>query len=446
MSRKKAGKLVKNPLLRGLSVYAAGAKTGGAMVADKALNRWLPQRNSNALLAKEAKNFARQLGEHKGTYAKAGQMLALMGKHFLPVELTDALHTLESDTAPIDWEFLEPSVREQLGDRYDGLDICPEPLATASLAQVHRATIIATGDEICLKILYPGIAETIEADFDAVINMLKFARWIKASRELDDWLQKMREQIYTEVDYAREADMTEHMADLLQDDERYAVPKLYRPFCAAHILALEYMPGVAVTSDLVAALPQPRRDALAKNMLGLFFHEVFDWSLMQTDPNFGNFKIAIGEDSDRIVLLDFGSVLTCESKFTAALGNTILAAQRQDNAAVVAGLMALGCLRTDSTPSAQTSFANFCLHIMEPLREVDDLPPALLNARGQYRWAESELLKRAGKKAAKSSLTRDFDLPSQEFAFIARKLTGVFTFIAVLKAEFNGAPLLQEHL
>ena len=91
-------------------------------------------------------------------------------------------------------------------------------------------------------------------------------------------------------------------------------------------------------------------------------------------------------------------------------------------------------------------FADFCLHLLEPLRAPDRLPPEYLNEAGEYRWAQSRLVRRAGKQAAVSAATRHFATPSRDFALIARKLSGLFNFIAVLDAQFNAHDMLAAHL
>ncbi len=434
-------------LRRGLSVSLAGARATGALALDSALGRVLPVWKKNSrVMENEARRFVSELGRLKGTYVKIGQMLALFGEHFLPPALTDALHELEARTEPLAWRVIEPTLKQRLGAAYDKLEINPIPLAAASLAQVHRARIIETGDEICLKILYPGVNDTIDTDFNAVVRMLTLTRWLKAGKELDDWLDDMREQLHLEVDYEREAEMTVRMAELVADDPRYRVPQVFPQFSCSGVLALEYLSGEAVTSDVLAKIPQARRNRLAIAMLDLFFHEVYVWGLMQTDPNFGNYRIALGEKSDELILLDFGALAECPEAFLDALGKTVAAGQQGDTDEVVAGLTELGCLTADSSVQAQQMFAEFCLHLLEPLREPGELPSEMLNQKGEYRWGASNLLRRAGSHAADSALSRHFSTPSREFAFVARKLTGVFTFIAVLNAEFNGAELLKQHV
>ncbi|MFT5579517.1 MAG: putative unusual protein kinase regulating ubiquinone biosynthesis (AarF/ABC1/UbiB family) [Paraglaciecola psychrophila] len=438
--------LPRNAFVRSLSASIAGARAGGALFADKALNALVPGRDSNPLLAKEAKRMVAELGRLKGTYVKIGQMLAMLGEYILPDELTQALHSLESATEAMPWQQVEAALQQRLGDKLALLAVDQQPLGVASLGQVHRATIIASGEQICLKLLYPGVKETLETDFNSVVRMLKFTRWMKLSRDLDEWLVDIKQQLMLEVDYRREAAVMQKMALLLHSDTRYRVPKLYPDYCNDTIIAMEYMEGESVTSEPVAALSQNRRNAIASSMLDLFFLEVYQWQLMQSDPNFGNYLITIGESSDQLVLLDFGSVLSREPSFFSALGDTIAAAHSNNEPDIGKGLVELGCLKTDSADEAIAIFVEFCVEIMEPMRDPSTITKEHLNRDGDYRWSESKLMKRAALVANKSLFSKEFSLPSQQFSFVARKLIGVFTFISTLKAEFNGAPLLLEHL
>ena len=201
-----------------------------------------------------------------------------------------------------------------------------------------------------------------------------------------------------------------------------------------------------MTQAEVAGLSQARRNQLGKAMLELFFYEIYQWGLVQTDPNFGNYLVCSDEDKDQLVLLDFGSAMCPDGDFLLHLGNVIAAGQARNAEAVADGLVGLGCLQPDAGPEGRRMFADFCLHLLEPLREPSELPPEYLNADGEYCWARSRLMRRAGKQAAVSAGSRHFTAPSREFAMIARKLSGVFTFIAVLGAEFNAYDIAQRHI
>lgn len=453
MSKKRG--LSASSLPRGLSVSLAGLRAGGALAVDSAVQRVTGRDDDSAFARREARRFAQELGRLKGTYVKIGQMLGLFGEQFLPRVLVEALRDLSDQTEPLHWDALETFARDSLGERYGELEIDPEAVAAASLAQVHLAKVKSSGEWICLKIQYPGLAQVIDSDFDAVVRMLLLARWVKAGRELDDWLESMREHLHNEIDYAREARLTQRMGELVQGvtsgGVHYHVPQLHTHYCTGAVLAMEFVEGYNVADPDIARLSLERRNALARAMLDLFFREVYEWGLLQTDPNFGNYLINPGdrrlkEAEDELVLLDFGSVLECDADFLDHLRRTIEAAQVADREGIITGLVGLGCLPADASEEGRDLFANFCEHLLEPLRAPADLPAQYLNSRGEYCWGRSRLMHRAGRLAAASAATRHFTTPSRDFALIARKLSGVFNFIAVLEAEFNAHDLVQEHL
>jgi predicted unusual protein kinase regulating ubiquinone biosynthesis (AarF/ABC1/UbiB family) len=320
-----SSKIRRGSLGRGLAVSLAGLRAGGAMALGSALSRWRgDEEGDSPLVRREARRFVAELGRLKGSYVKIGQMFALLGEHFLPPALTEALHELDSQTPPLAWAVIEAQLQAALGPRLGELDVDRRPLAAASLAQVHRARHRASGEELVLKVQYPGLAEVIDDDFDAVVRMLTMARWLRAGRDLDDWLQDMRRQLHNEIDYPREAAMTRDAALRVAADpalrRRYRVPQVYEDYCGDTVLALAYMEGHRVTQADVANLSQARRNALGAAMLELFFIELYDWGTLQTDPNFGNYLVQVGARSDRLVLLDFGSTLRCEDRFLRDFG------------------------------------------------------------------------------------------------------------------------------
>ena len=457
MAKKPRG-LKSRAIPRSLSVSLAGIRAGGALAMDGAVQKLL-RRNTGGedsqFARREARRFVNELGKLKGTYVKIGQLMALFGEHFLPSVLAEAMRDLGDQTEPLPWASVEPVLRASLGERYAELDIERAALAAASLAQVHVATVRASGERICLKVQYPGLAEVIDSDFDAVVRMLMMARWLQAGRDLDDWLESMRNHLHNEIDYRREAELTVRMAALAggvgNSAVGYRVPRLHSRYCTDVVLALEFMEGVPVTAPAVAALSLERRNGLAVGMLELFFYELYDWGCLQTDPNFGNYLLCLDDRRgkrvrDELVLLDFGSILDCSDEFLYHLRTIIDAGLRGDAALLGDSLVGLGCLRENATREARQLFADFCVHLVEPLRPPAELPREYLNADGQYCWGSSRLMHRAGKRAAASATSRHFTPPSREFALIARKLTGVFTFIAVLGAEFNAYDMVAGHI
>jgi predicted unusual protein kinase regulating ubiquinone biosynthesis (AarF/ABC1/UbiB family) len=413
-------------LRRRFAIGAAGARGGLGLLSSKASGLLLPKDKQHAhhqaALEREAMRFVKELGELKGAYVKIGQMLALYGEHLLPKPVTDALHTLEAQTTELEWSVIEPHLQVVFAEKLKGLSIQADSFAAASLAQVHMASACNINEPVCIKIQYPGIAGAIEDDFRNVTQMLTLARWIKSGRQLEELTRELKMQLMREVDYRYELKTAKLVGEKLANDSRYRVPKYYSDLSNESVLTMEFIDGYEVTHPNVQALSQTRRNALALSMLDLFFVEAFDWALMQTDPNFGNYRIIIDQngDQDQLGLLDFGAVHHLADSFT--------------------------CLRESDSRKVKKSFAEFCAFILEPFSsDISKLPDFCKTADNLYDWRTSRLLKRAGKLGSEGMLVKGFVIPPAEFMLMVRKLTGVFTFVSTLGAQLDSAFLLEKY-
>jgi len=429
-----------------------GFKTGARVAAQLSTDWLLPKEAREArrkhMLSREAQALAEALGELKGSLAKIGQMMAVYGEHVLPPEVTTALHTLEHQTRPMAWPVMEAALREALGDaRVDSMAIDPVPVGAASLAQVHRATL-PDGRDVALKIQYPGIADAIDSDLNEIARLIRWSGLISGREDFDTWLESLRELLHREVDYCLEGETTERFRQRLIDDPRFIVPTVIPDYSNERVLCATFEAGFGVQDDKVQQLSQPRRNRLGKAFLELFLREVFVWGELQTDPNFGNYRIRIGKhaDEDQLVLLDFGAAKPYPKNYLNALQNMMVGAYGRDLDRVREGAIALGMIHGDLPESVQSDFTEVCAAVIEPLcPQHFELPAGVLNRKGEYRWRESRLPRRLSKQAAKAALSVHFHVPPGDFVFLSRKLVGVYTFIATLGAEFTGGDLLEHY-
>lgn len=452
-SRETVKRIKTGGLERRISLTSAGIIAGTRMATSLATS-FLGKKEDrsakrSAAMAKQAQYFVDELGRLKGSVVKIGQILAIYGEHFLPEEVTEALHTLESETAPVQWAVMKPVLVSELGkEKLAELQIDKMPIGAASLAQVHRAVIKSDGTEICLKIQYPGIAEAVDADLNDVATLLKLAKMVKMGSAFDEWLEEVREMMHREVDYIRERESMDRFRKRIKGDSRFIIPKVYPRYSTDRVLAMSFEQGFPVNAPEVQEISQARRDKLGSALLELFLFEVFEWGELQTDPNFGNFYIrpaATKRAQDRIVLLDFGAVEAYPDTFMNPLRTMIRAAVRDDFKGVEQASIDLGFMKSSYPKRVRQSFAEACIEIVEPLTcEKRDLPEHVMNAKGQYRWRASELPLRIGKMAAKAPFAPYFAIPPREFVFLSRKLAGVYTMIAVLDSQFNGGPVFEK--
>ncbi|MFE8072725.1 AarF/ABC1/UbiB kinase family protein [Marinobacteraceae bacterium S3BR75-40.1] len=440
---------------RRLSLTRAGLFAGTRMATHAATNLFSSketrEQRRKDMLSKQAQYLVQELGELKGSVVKIGQVMALYGEHFLPVEVTEALHTLEDQTTALHWSTVHHALREELGDkRLAELDIDPEPIGAASLSQVHRARRKSDGLEICLKVQYPGVSNAVDSDLNAVAQLLKMARVVSFGPDFDEWLEEVRDMMHREVDYALEAETTERFRKRLENDDRFVVPRVLPEYSTPRVMTSTYEPGYSLTSPEVQGLNLERRNHLAKGALELFLSELFEWGEIQTDPNFGNYRIRINDEpgeSDRIVLLDFGAVQRYSDPFLQPVRDMIKASYERDLDRVIDGGIELRFMDRSWPNDVLKRFGEVCMAVLEPLaQESVEKPDYALNAVGAYRWKQSDLPNRIARQATRSAVSRYFRIPPKEFVFLNRKLVGVYTFIAVLRAEFNGRDILERYL
>ena len=429
---------------------SAGTGTATQMLGTAFLSKEHRQEKNKVILAEQAQYLAQELGQLKGSIVKVGQLMALYGEHILPQEVTAALRTLEEQTIALSWQSIEPLLKQQLGHHFDDFSIEHQPIGAASLAQVHKAVHLTTSKELCLKVQYPDVAAAIDSDLDSIVGLLKMLRLVKAGDVFNDWVDEMRELLHLEVDYCREAQMTQHFQQRLAADEILVVPQIYSQYSSQTLLVNSFEPGFAVNDEEVAALSQARRNRLAKAFLQLFINELFHWGELQTDPNFGNYRVRIddsGAEQDKIVLLDFGAVLQYDETFLNPVKDMLLGAYQDDGARIRKGAINLGIMKEDFPDAVHEDFARLCRLLIEPfVHHQREIPEAAVNEQGQYCWGQSRLPRRAGKHAASSAMSKHFIVPPKEFAFLSRKLLGVYSFISALDAQFNPDGLLDEFL
>lgn len=452
MARKTVKRVKTGSLERRFSMARAGLVAGaryatlsaGALFtsADKRVER------RREILSSQAHWLVEQLGQLKGSVVKVGQMMALFGEHFLPEEVTEALHTLESSTTALHWETVEQHLRKELGElKMSRLEIDPEPLGAASLAQVHRAVRKSDGLEVVLKIQYPGVADAIDSDMRAIVRLLKMSRLVSVTREFNQWLDEVREMLAREVDYDLEAATTTYFRKALADDPRFVVPEVLEAFSSHNILCLTYEHGISVNDPAVLELSQQRRNFIGRAIMELACREVFEWSKMQTDPNFGNYLLRINPvgEQDQIVLLDFGAIRDFEQEVLGPGREMIRGAWHHDTERLLVATRALDFLSGEVPPKILDDFCALCFEAVEVLQDPERFPPpdSVLNERGEYLWGNSNLPNRIMAKASRNALSMYFDVPPKEFIFLARKLLGAYTFLHVVEAEVRGNTILE---
>lgn len=428
-----------------------GRRWAGNSVSGMFLNKEARTARNQIFMETQANYLALELGKLKGSVVKIGQMLAIYGEHILPPEITRALQTLNDDTATLSWPTMELTLRQLLGDTLNELDVDPTPIGTASLAQVHRATVIATGEQVVLKIQYPGVADAINSDLALFKQLLKVSNIVPQTRSLDAWFEEIRDLLHHEVDYEAEAATTERFYERLINDPRYIVPKINRTYSTKRLLCMSYEPGITVISDALQLLPHERRNAIGQAAIEIMMQEIFVWGEMQTDPNFGNYLVRVSDnedDIDKLVLLDFGAIREFDNHLLTIAHGLLKAGYRHDHQAMMLAMTGYDFFDSMSD-KVRFDIASLFLLATEPFSDPEinpDIPVDRLDENNRYIWANSKLHSRLSTKATRAMQSFEFNLPPKEFMFISRKFIGAYTFLTVLDAYTDSNKLVKPYL
>lgn len=390
---------------------------------------------SAILSVPNARKIARRLARMRGAAMKLGQMLSIEGPDILPPEFAEALAVLRdaADTMPAS------QVRRVLGREYGKgwearfahFDF--EPIASASIGQVHEATAV-DGRTLALKIQYPGVQRAIDSDVDNVAGLLRMARLLPVELDLSGILAEAKTQLRREAEYLLEAENQRRYRALVRDDPRFCVPAVHADLTTRRILAMDRFHGAPIEELAASGTDQARRDATGRALEQLVFRELFEFRFMQTDPNFANYLIE--PETDRIMLLDFGSAREFPPEFSERYRRLCRAVIAGDRSGVREAAVAIGYLGADEREDRARGVVDLILLVCEPLRK-----------RGVYDFGRSRLAASARDAGLDLMLRRGFlRAPPPETIFLHRKMVGSFLLCTRLQARVDVGALAEPFL
>ncbi|WP_413568075.1 ABC1 kinase family protein [Bdellovibrio sp. HCB117] len=428
----------------------AGASLASHGVTSALKSKEDKEENWKKLLQNQASLISSELGELKGSLMKAGQMLSMYGEHFLPPEANQLLRSLQSDSIPLTWEAIEPTLKKNLSpEKLAELEIEKEALASASMGQVHRARVKASGESIVLKIQYPNVDKAIDSDLRAIRTLLGTLKLLPKDFDLNPLFAEVREMLVQETNYEIEAQLTEDFYARLKDDARYVVPKVIREYSGPKILATTFERGIRVDDPLIQSLPQDRRNKLAMNFLELYFKEIFEWGVVQTDPHSGNYRIRLNpQGHDQLVLLDFGATREYDVEFLNPYRRMVKGSLFNDRELFQSSALDLRFIREGDADELKKLFEEFCFETVEPFIAPEDPrnQQGRVDKEGLYDWKNTDLPQRLSKKAFQIIRHFSWRTPPKEMIFLDRKTGGVFIFLSILRAKIRGRDLLLKYI
>jgi predicted unusual protein kinase regulating ubiquinone biosynthesis (AarF/ABC1/UbiB family) len=239
----------------------------------------------------------------KGVLMKLGQMASYVDDGLSPAARR-TLSRLQDSVPPMSPDLAAQVVTEELGrppeQAFATWD--PQPIAAASIGQVHRA-ITLDGRAVAVKVQYPGIAETIEADLGNVALLRRMLKITAPAQDVEALIAELRERIAEELDYRREARNQQRFADYYDGHPTIRVPRIVPELSTRRVVTSELADGARFAE--LAGWSQAERDLAAETIYRFVFRSLYEAHAFNGDPHPGNYLFHGG---GRVTFLDFGLV------------------------------------------------------------------------------------------------------------------------------------------
>ncbi|XP_035697718.1 atypical kinase COQ8B, mitochondrial-like [Branchiostoma floridae] len=304
----------------------------------------------------------------RGAALKLGQMLSIQDNSMMNPQLQRIFERVRqsADFMPL-WQLEKVLVKELGADWRDKLASFEEkPFAAASIGQVHRAKL-HDGREVAMKIQYPGVAKGINSDIDNLMSVLSVANVLPEGLYVDKLVDVARKELSWEVDYVREAEMTRTFGELLKDDPIFYVPEVITELSTPQVLTTELIDGM--TLDQLTEIDEDTKNEICLAIIRLCMKEVFEWKLMQTDPNWSNFFY--NPVHGKINLLDFGATRKFEDNFVDNYIKVIQGAAMGDREQVLNFSRELGFLTGYESKAFEKAHVDAVMILGEPFQSEE---------------------------------------------------------------------------
>jgi predicted unusual protein kinase regulating ubiquinone biosynthesis (AarF/ABC1/UbiB family) len=347
---------------------ARTARVGG-LVTGQGL-RWAGMRTANRVRSPEravaAQNertaalvnqLVEQLGQMRGAAMKVGQVLSMIEFEGLPDDERDALQAklaeLRDDVPPVPFAKLERLMRAEFGGPLSRVfsEFDERAFAAASIGQVHRATTL-DGQEVAVKVQYPGVAEAVETDLRNAMLLLPLVKRLAPSLDAKALASELRDRIVEELDYELEAQNQRRIARLRRGHPFIFIPAVNTQLSTRRVLVSEYVAGEGF--EVIRRLEESERDRYAEIAFRFYFGLLYRDRIALGDPHPGNQLLL---PDGRVGFLDYGMVRDVATPRADAERGIAWAVRARDAAALKSALVAGAYLSAEGAQQVDDELA-----------------------------------------------------------------------------------------
>jgi len=432
---------------------ARTARVGGLAAGQGA--RWAGMRAANRVRSPERAAAAEQertaalvhelvdqLSRMRGAAMKVGQMLSMVDFDGLPEDQQDELQrklaTLRDGVPPVPFPRLEKLLRSEFGGPLGRVfsDFDERAFAAASIGQVHRARTL-DGDDVVVKVQYPGVAEAVETDLRNAMLLVPLIKRLAPGLDARALGVEMRERIGEELDYELEAQNQRRIERLLRGHPFMKVPRVNTELSTRRVLVSEYVDGERF--EAVRRAEEPVRDRYGEVVFRFFFGLLYRDRIALGDPHPGNYLLAGG---GQVCFLDFGLLRDVDRSRVSAERGIALAVRHRDAPALKAALISGGYLPPDRAEAVQEEFA---LRLMRRATSWYAVPKFRRFAQTDEAHRDRHERPEGSEREAVRSQVNQFTVPPE--AILIRRMHGVIAIVLQnLRAGADWGAIAAEYL
>ncbi|MCB1142052.1 MAG: AarF/ABC1/UbiB kinase family protein [Leptospiraceae bacterium] len=305
-------------------------------------------------LANDCKILFLKLG---GVYIKVGQFLSNLA-HILPHNFIEKLKDLQDRVPPHPFSEIKDRFYREIAKNIE--DVFPDmeriPLASASTAQVHRATY--DGNKVVIKILYPGIEELIEKDLETVLFVMKWIHRFLYSFDYKRIHEEVQTIIHREMNLEEEARSLKKMAAFFRSEKDYIFPKTYDEFTRKGILVSKFINGIKITETRINHHKNGKPSRPLQLLLKAYILMIFKFRYFHADPHPGNL---IYTPQGKLCFIDFGAVADLPRTTSSSLKKLIQGSIANDYYSVVEAMEGLGLIDSSVKKEKIEKIAQFAI-------------------------------------------------------------------------------------
>jgi predicted unusual protein kinase regulating ubiquinone biosynthesis (AarF/ABC1/UbiB family) len=379
------------------------------------------------------KRLADELAHMRGAAMKLGQLMSMDTGDVLPPELSDILARLRDKAHHMPPKQLRQVLNAGWGEgwlkQFARFDV--RPIAAASIGQVHRAQL-KDGRDVAIKVQYPGVARSIDSDVSNVGALVRLSGLLPKGFDIKPYLAEARAQLHEETDYLREGSYLQAFGAHLKGHPAFCVPEFHEDWSTRDILTMSFVEGHAI--EEATQHDQDTRNSILEQLIDLLMRELFDFQLVQSDPNFANYRY--NPKTEQIVLLDFGATRSLDPALTLHYKDLLCSGLSEDRTHLKEAAERMGFLSNTDRPEDQTRILRMINMVFDALREkpVFDFSDQTWSRRLQ---AEGTALAESGYVPPQ--------LP-MDALYLQRKFGGLFLLASRLGAQLPLQTMLERAL